>query len=119
MDRDMQIHRTSARLRALRRFNLDLCLGRIVNAAGGEPVYIGRLGLTDIEGRRLLVDWRSPAAEPFVGATHADPMGLASRRRYRWTQGGSPTTGTRCSPRRGSTVSSGLGRHALRPPQFG
>ena len=87
MDRDMQIHRTSARLRALRRFNLDLCLGRIVNAAGGEPVYIGRLGLTDIEGRRLLVDWRSPAAEPFFGATHADPMGLASRRRYRWKQG--------------------------------
>ena len=26
-------------------------------------------------------------AEPFFGATHADPMGLASRRRYRWTRG--------------------------------
>ena len=38
-------------------------------------------------GRRLLVDWRSPAAEPFFGATHANPMGLASRRRYRWTRG--------------------------------
>ncbi|HET8987890.1 MAG TPA: RNA polymerase recycling motor ATPase HelR, partial [Humibacillus sp.] len=34
-----------------------------------------------------LVDWRSPAAEPFFGATHANPMGLASRRRYRWTRG--------------------------------
>ena len=33
------------------------------------------------------VDWRSPAAEPFFGATHANPMGLASRRRYRWTRG--------------------------------
>ncbi|HET9971650.1 MAG TPA: RNA polymerase recycling motor ATPase HelR, partial [Streptosporangiaceae bacterium] len=43
--------------------------------------------LTDREGRRLLVDWRSPAAEPFFGATHASPMGLASRRRYRWTRG--------------------------------
>ncbi|MEV1205919.1 RNA polymerase recycling motor ATPase HelR, partial [Microbispora rosea] len=30
---------------------------------------------------------RSPAAEPFFGATHANPMGLASRRRYRWTRG--------------------------------
>jgi hypothetical protein len=50
-------------------------------------VYIGRLGLADREGRRLLVDWRSPAAEPFFGATHASPMGLASRRRYRWTRG--------------------------------
>ena len=50
-------------------------------------MYIGRLGLTDSTGRRLLLDWRSPAAEPFFGATHANPMGLASRRRYRWTRG--------------------------------
>ena len=50
-------------------------------------MYVGRLGLTDRAGRRLLVDWRSPAAEPFFGATHANPMGLASRRRYRWTRG--------------------------------
>jgi hypothetical protein len=35
----------------------------------------------------LLLDWRSPAAEPFFGATHANPMGLVSRRRYRWTRG--------------------------------
>jgi hypothetical protein len=35
----------------------------------------------------VLVDWRSPAAEPFFGATHANPMGLRSRRRYRWTRG--------------------------------
>ena len=50
-------------------------------------MYVGRLGLTDSTGRRLLLDWRSPAAEPFFGATHANPMGLASRRRYRWTRG--------------------------------
>jgi DNA helicase IV len=87
MDRDMEIHRLTARLRALRRFGLDLCLGRIVHADNPEPVYIGRLGLTDRSGRRLLIDWRSPAAEPFFGATHANPMGLASRRRYRWTRG--------------------------------
>jgi len=87
MDRDMEIHRLSARLRALRRFGLDLCLGRIVGADHPEPVYVGRLGLTDRAGRRLLLDWRSPAAEPFFGATHASPMGLASRRRYRWTRG--------------------------------
>ncbi|MDP4500964.1 RNA polymerase recycling motor ATPase HelR [Nonomuraea turcica] len=87
MDRDMEIHRLTARLRALRRFGLDLCLGHIVSADNPEPVYIGRLGLTDSAGRRLLLDWRSPAAEPFFGATHANPMGLASRRRYRWTRG--------------------------------
>ncbi|MFF7588166.1 RNA polymerase recycling motor ATPase HelR [Kitasatospora purpeofusca] len=87
MDRDIEVHRLTGRLRALRRFGLDLCLGRIVPADGAEPVYIGRLGLTDPEGRRLLIDWRSPAAEPFFAATHAGPMGLASRRRYRWTDG--------------------------------
>jgi DNA helicase IV len=87
MDRDMDTHRLTARLRVLRRFGLDLCLGRIVRADSPEPLYIGRLGLTNKEGRRLLLDWRSPAAEPFFGATHANPMGLASRRRYRWTRG--------------------------------
>ncbi len=95
MDRDLEVHRLAARLRTLRRFGLDLCLGRIVpadnpadNPAGNPgPVYVGRLGLTDSSGRRLLLDWRSPAAEPFFGATHANPMGLASRRRYRWTRG--------------------------------
>ncbi|MET9915981.1 RNA polymerase recycling motor ATPase HelR [Streptomyces sp. NPDC006435] len=87
MDRDTEIHRLSSRLRALRRFGLDLCLGHMVGADGSEPLYVGRLGLTDSTGRRLLIDWRSPAAEPFFGATHATPMGLASRRRYRWTRG--------------------------------
>ena len=87
LDRDLEIQRLTARLHVLRRFGLDLCLGRIVGTDNPEPVYIGRLGLRDSAGRRLLVDWRSPAAEPFFGATHANPMGLASRRRYRWTRG--------------------------------
>ncbi|MBT0769844.1 hypothetical protein KIH74_12980 [Kineosporia sp. J2-2] len=99
LERDTEIHRLTARLRTLRRFGLDLCLGRMVpdgnglpagERAGeqpGEPVYVGRLGLTDRDGRRLLHDWRSPVAEPFFGATHGNPMGLASRRRYRWTRG--------------------------------
>jgi hypothetical protein len=87
LERDVEVRRLTGRLRALRRFGLDLCLGHIVSVDGPEPVYIGRLGLTDTTGRRLLVDWRSPAAEPFFGATHANPMGLSSRRRYRWTRG--------------------------------
>ncbi|MGY1593524.1 RNA polymerase recycling motor ATPase HelR [Geodermatophilus sp. SYSU D00708] len=87
LDRDLEVHRLTARLRTLRRFGLDLCLGRMDPADGTDPVYVGRVGLTDSAGRRLLVDWRSPAAEPFFGATHARPMGLAARRRYRWTRG--------------------------------
>ena len=85
MDRDLEVHRLGGRLRTLRRFGLDLCLGRMVTPDG--IVYVGRLGLTGEDGRRLLVDWRSPAAEPFFAATHASPMGLVSRRRYRWTGG--------------------------------
>jgi hypothetical protein len=87
LNRDLEIHRMAGRLRALRRYGLDLCLGRIVFAGDPEPVYVGRFGLTDSSGRRLLLDWRSPAAEPFFGATHAHPMGLTSRRRYRWIRG--------------------------------
>lgn len=86
LERDQEVRRLGARLRTLRRFDRDLCLGRMVGV-DGEIVYVGRLGLADEAGRRLLVDWRSPAAEPFFGATHAHPMGLASRRRYRWTDG--------------------------------
>jgi hypothetical protein len=87
LERDLEIHRLTARLGVLRRFGLDMCLGRIVPKTDGEPVYIGRFGLKDADGQQLLVDWRSPAAEPFFGATYANPMGLASRRRYRWTRG--------------------------------
>ncbi|MCJ0893931.1 RNA polymerase recycling motor ATPase HelR [Rhodococcus sp. ARC_M5] len=87
MERDFEIHRLNARLRSLHRYGVDLCLGRMVVADSVEPVYIGRLGLLGTSGEQLLVDWRSPAAEPFFGATHANPMGLRSRRRYRWTNG--------------------------------
>src|SRR6202007_3482182 len=77
LDRDLEVHRLTARLRVLRRFGLDLCLGRMVSADGPEPVYVGRLGLTDKAGRRLLLDWRSPAAGPVFDANHANPVGLS------------------------------------------
>ncbi|WP_061965678.1 RNA polymerase recycling motor ATPase HelR [Demequina aurantiaca] len=90
LNRDLEVHRLVGRLKVLRRYGVDLCLGRMVpldshGDASGEPVYIGRVGLTDGDGNPLLIDWRAPAAEPFFGATHANPMGLASRRRYHWT----------------------------------
>jgi DNA helicase IV len=87
LERDLEAHRLASRLRTLRRFGLDLCLGRMVLLDEPEPVYVGRLGLKDGDGRPLLIDWRTPAAEPFFAATHANPSGLASRRRYRWSGG--------------------------------
>lgn len=87
LERDLEIHHLTSRLGMLRRFGFDVCLGRMVPGDGGEPIYIGRVGVTDRAGRSLLIDWRAPAAEPFFAATHADPMGLTSRRRYRWADG--------------------------------
>jgi DNA helicase IV len=87
LERDLEAHELSSRIRLLRRFGLDVCLGRMVAEGDAEPIYIGRLSLADADGTRLLVDWRAPAAEPFFAATHGDPMGLVSRRRYRWTRG--------------------------------
>ncbi len=87
LDRDLEIHSTTRRLRLLERFDVDICLGRMVPADGSAPVHIGRIGLVDRTGTPLLVDWRAPAAEPFFAATRAHPMGLVSRRRYRWTAG--------------------------------
>ncbi|MFB8002964.1 RNA polymerase recycling motor ATPase HelR [Nocardia sp. NPDC056000] len=87
VERDQEVRQLTGRLRGLSRFGLDLCLGHFVREGDPEPVYVGRLGLTDSAGERLLVDWRSPAAEPFFAATHGRPMGLTRRRRYRWTLG--------------------------------
>lgn len=82
-ERELEIVRSNRRSRLLRRFGADLCIGRVLTGAGA--LYIGRIGLTDADGDRLLVDWRTPAAEPFFGATLAEPMGAIGRRRYRWT----------------------------------
>ncbi|MBO9570097.1 MAG: AAA family ATPase [Cellulomonas iranensis] len=86
LERDQEVHRLTARVRLLRRFGPDVCLGRTV-AADGTRTYVGRIGLTDVDGTRLLVDWPSPLAAPFFAATVAHPLGLVSRRRYRWSGG--------------------------------
>jgi len=86
LDRDDEVRRLESRHRLLRRYSLDLCLGRFVRD-DGDVTYVGRLGLGDGAGDRLLVDWRSPAAAPFFAATTARPDGVASRRRYRWRDG--------------------------------
>ena len=56
-----------------------LCIGRLSMADGADR-YVGRIGLTDRDGARLLLDWRAPAAQPFYRATPAAPDGVVSRR---------------------------------------
>jgi hypothetical protein len=87
VQRDSEACHLRARARLLGSIRLDTCIGRMVPADGGAPVYVGRIGLKDPSGEVLLVDWRSKAAEPFFAATRAEPMGLRARRRYRWSAG--------------------------------
>lgn len=85
-ERDLEVQRLSSRLRVRQRFGLDVCIGRMV-ADSGEVTYLGRFGLADADGSRLLLDWRAPAAEPFFAGGHGHALGLTSRRRYRWRSG--------------------------------
>ena len=87
VERDQEIRRLSSRLSFLERFGADLCLGRLVMDSRSDPIYIGRSALRATSGEQLLLDWRTPAARAFFAATRADPMGVASRRRYRWDNG--------------------------------
>ncbi|WP_033438848.1 UvrD-helicase domain-containing protein [Saccharothrix sp. NRRL B-16314] len=61
----------------------NLCFGRIDTTA--DRVYVGRIGLFDIEDdyEPLLTDWRAPAARPFYTATAANPEGVTLRRHFR------------------------------------
>ncbi len=56
-----------------------LVFGRI-DTTDRESFHIGRVGVTDIDRTRLVVDWRAPAAEAFYRATPGDPKGVVRRR---------------------------------------
>lgn len=47
--------------------------------------HIGRIGLSDEQHARLLVDWRAPEAAPFYQATAARRQGVARRRHIMMT----------------------------------
>ena len=66
-------------LAQLRAVGNRLCFGRL-DMSDGERRYVGRIGLSDSEGARMLIDWRARAAEPFYRATQAEPQGALSRR---------------------------------------
>ncbi len=53
----------------------------------GEVWYIGRRHIEDDAHDPVVVDWRAPIAAPFYRATHADPFGLAHRRRFTLADG--------------------------------
>ena len=70
------------RLAQLNAVDARLVFGRLDMSRGGEDVtrYIGRLGITDEQQNRLLMDWRAPEAGTFYQATAFTPMGVRRRR---------------------------------------
>jgi DNA helicase IV len=79
IERDALIAQAQATVHRLAAVEERLCIGRL-DLRDGSQRYIGRIGLTDPAGNRLLVDWRAPAATPFYRATPAEPDGVLSRR---------------------------------------
>ena len=99
LDRDLEIHRLTARLRTLRRFGLDLCLG--TDRQRGRPRARVRRPARPHRQRRA-VGCCSTGAHPRPSRSSGRPTPT----RWAWraaagTAGpaaGSATTGTRCSP---------------------
>ncbi|MDQ1722330.1 MAG: hypothetical protein QOI26_2064 [Pseudonocardiales bacterium] len=79
VERDAFLALNAQNQRRLAAVEQRLCIGRLKMADGADR-YVGRIGLTDPDGARLLLDWRAPAAQPFYRATPAAPDGVISRR---------------------------------------
>lgn len=79
VDRDAMVHQAATRLRTLDVAEEGLVFGRL-DLAGGETLYVGRVGVRTSEHESLVIDWRAPAAEPFYRATPEDPRGVVRRR---------------------------------------
>ena len=70
------------RLAQLNAVDSRLTFGRLdMDREGADAVrYIGRIGITDSNQQRLLMDWRAPEAGTFYQATAFQPMGVRRRR---------------------------------------
>lgn len=78
-ERDAFAQTLEQRLAQLRGVQDRLCFGRL-DLLTREQHHIGRMGLSDDQQEKLLVDWRAPVAAPFYQATPAAPAGVLLRR---------------------------------------
>ncbi len=78
-ERDAQAAHFGDQAMRLEQIEDRLVFGRI-DMNSGNTHYIGRAGLPDEAGGRLLIDWRAPAARPFYQATALTPSGVVRRR---------------------------------------
>ncbi|MEU6859469.1 ATP-binding domain-containing protein [Glycomyces sp. NPDC046736] len=84
--RDAEAHFYRRRIAVLEAVEEGLCFGRLDYSAGGDPMYLGRIGIHGESGEQQLVDWRSEAGRRFYLATAASPAGVR-RRRHLHTKG--------------------------------
>lgn len=68
------------RLQAVSGSEHQLVFGRLDLEGEDDPVYVGRIGLSGKDQRRVLVDWRAPVGSSFYRATAAEPRGVVRRR---------------------------------------
>lgn len=78
-ERDAQAAHFGDQAMRLEQIEDRLVFGR-TDMADGTTHYIGRAGLPDGDGGRLLIDWRAPASRPFYQATAVSPGGVVRRR---------------------------------------
>jgi DNA helicase IV len=78
-ERDAYATHYEDRLAQLDAVDHRLVFGRL-DLDDGSTRYIGRIGLTDEDYERLMVDWRAPEAGTFYQATAFDRQGVQRRR---------------------------------------
>ncbi len=82
-ERDATVNGIIVAIRRLDTNSGPLIFGRIdlTDPNGQREIFhIGRIGVLDKNLDPLVIDWRTPIAEPFYRATGRDPMGLILRR---------------------------------------
>jgi DNA helicase IV len=83
-ERDVMVRHATQILRTLDAEHEGLVFGRL-DDTDGETMYVGRLGIRDVNFDNLVTDWRAPAAAAFYQATAEQPMNVVRRRVIRST----------------------------------
>jgi len=83
-ERDVMVRHATQILRSLDAEHEGLVFGRL-DTTDDETMYVGRLGIRDVNFDNLVTDWRAPAAAPFYQATAEQPMNVVRRRVIRST----------------------------------
>ncbi|NWN89106.1 MAG: AAA family ATPase [Micrococcaceae bacterium] len=83
-ERDSFANLYQDRINQLNAVDDRLVFGRLATEDNASR-HIGRIGLSDDQRTRLLVDWRAPEAAPFYQATAANPRGVERRRHIMMT----------------------------------